>query len=512
MLYKSPSSKKKSITVALLLMLLISVLAGGLLVNVAIADSELIAWWKLNEGDGTVVSDSSGNNYQGTIHGASWTNSEGNSSLSFNGVSDYVSLPSLDRTNLDSLTVVTWINSDLTEVGYIIYHGYLGEFEMCNGDLERALATYASFNVKLSDSKWYGAQSSYPMEPNIWHQIVGVWEKGVSVKVYVDGVLAGENDNISVQRLFNPEPSYTSSLGIYCQGQRNIVKFFKGQMSNVMIFNRALTSQEISALYGASFPTLAKPTLDISGKSSASYFGFNVEIKGSLTLNETGIPEAPILLSYSVNGGKSWQDLTFVYTDSDGSFSATWLPSVTGNYLIQAKYEGNATCLGTAVIVNLAIVSFADKDVFSVTSNSTVSSLVFDSENQELSFTVTGPSGTAGYVDVYVAKNIVKDINDVKAHVDDSEVNYTSSSIQDSWLIHLTYQHSSHEVILSFDPETPLDLGITTELAIILGAAIAIVLVSVVAISVDLQWYFKKHEHKAYNVCTFHYSILLKEF
>ena len=70
-----------------------------------------------------------------------------------------------------------------------------------------------------------------------------------------------------------------------------------------MVFEKALTAQEISALYSA--PTLAKPTLNLSCKSSASYSGFNVEIKGNLTSNETAISNAPIQLSYSVNGGKT---------------------------------------------------------------------------------------------------------------------------------------------------------------------------------------------------------------
>ena len=216
---------------------------------------ELMAWWKLNEGSGTVVTDSSGNRYQGTIHGAHWMNYLGKISLYFDGVSDYVSLPSLDLTNLDSLTVAAWINSDLTEVGFIMYHGNLGEFQMGNGDLGQDTqdlninSTHASFAVKLTDYQWYGVQSSSPMKPNIWHQIVGVWEKGVSLKVYIDGVLAGENDNIPAERLYNPGSWFPSSLGIYSQDKWNQQDFFKGQISDVKVFNRALTTQQINKIY-----------------------------------------------------------------------------------------------------------------------------------------------------------------------------------------------------------------------------------------------------------------------
>jgi outer membrane protein assembly factor BamB len=421
--------------------------------------SDLIAWWKLNEGDGTVVSDSSGNNYQGTIHGASWISNQGNNFLDFNGISDYVSLPSLDLTNLDSLTVCTWINSDLTNVGFIMYHGYLGEFELGNGDLGEDTqslninSTYASFSVKLLDANWYGVQSSSPMQPNIWHQVVGVWVKGASLKIYVDGTFAGENNKIAPLRLYNPGSSFPSSLGIYSQDQWNQQDFFKGQISNVMVYNKALTTQEINGLYAdpTSVPTLAKPTLDISCKSSTSYSAFNVEIKGSLTLNETAISNAPILLSYSVNGGKSWQDLTLVYTGSDGSYSATWLPSVTGNYLIKATYEGDADTLGTSSeIVNFAVTNFAEKNLlFSASSNSTVTSLAFNSTTSELSFTVSGPSETTGYVKVAIAKSLVSNPENIKVYLDGNQLNYEVTSNEDSWLLTFTYKHSTHQVRIS---------------------------------------------------------------
>jgi hypothetical protein len=88
------------------------------------------------------------------------------------------------------------------------------------------------------------------MKPNTWHQIVGVWEKGESLKIYIDGVLAGENDNINAERLYNPTGgSYPSSLGIDMQGYFNSQVFFKGQISNVMIFKKAITNQELTEFY-----------------------------------------------------------------------------------------------------------------------------------------------------------------------------------------------------------------------------------------------------------------------
>jgi hypothetical protein len=88
------------------------------------------------------------------------------------------------------------------------------------------------------------------MKPNTWHHIVGVWIKGASLKVYVDGTLAGENDKIAPERLYDAGGSFPSSLGVRSQAQYlwDNPCFFKGQMSNVMVYNRALSSQEIENL------------------------------------------------------------------------------------------------------------------------------------------------------------------------------------------------------------------------------------------------------------------------
>ena len=219
---------------------------------------DMIGWWKLDDGNGTVVYDSSWHNRQGTIHEANWTNEDGKNFLNFNGESDYVSLPSLNLTNLDAFTVSAWINSDFAKAGFIIYNGNLGEFKLGNGDLSvdsqtsALFLSYANFSVKLSDNNWYSISSSFPIKPNTWHHIVGVWSKGEALKVYVDDVLAGENDNIASSGLFTADTtlpgSFPSSIGIYAQAHWDKSGFYKGQMSNVMVYNKALNSQEIENL------------------------------------------------------------------------------------------------------------------------------------------------------------------------------------------------------------------------------------------------------------------------
>jgi hypothetical protein len=228
-------------------------------------DPDLMAWWKLDEGKGTAVLDYSWHNLQGTIHGGNWTKVNGNNFLNFNGTSDYVRLPTLPADELDELTVSAWINSDFTKNGQIYFHGSFGNFQLGNGDFtERGsswYSRYANFSVKLLDDEWYSVYSSSPMTPNTWHHIVGVWVKGTSLKMYVDGVLAGENDKIAPDRLFilsgNP-----GSIGVESPFALDNPCYFKGEISNVMVYNKALSSQEVDNLTSqiAASLSIPKPT------------------------------------------------------------------------------------------------------------------------------------------------------------------------------------------------------------------------------------------------------------
>ena len=452
----------------------------------------LIADWKLNEGSGNTALDSSGNAYNGIIHGASWVSNQGTKALEFNGVSSYVDVPSLPVSNIDSLTVVAWINSDFSKTGYIFYHGDTGEFLLHNGErfsdgpVAGRYPNIASFSVKVY-STWYDVYSN-SLGPNVWHQIVGVWERGSSLRIYVDGVLATENTAISSGNLLNDGSHWLPSLGVYNRGAEANT-YYKGLLNNVMVFNRALSSQEIADNYASNNPrALTKPTLDLSCESSTSISGFKVKIEGSLSSNSTPISNAPILLSYSVNGGNSWQDLTLANTDSNGAYSETWTPSVTGNYLIKAIYEGSDNYSETSLIVNLAVTSSEEDNVFSVSSNSTMSSLSFNSTNKELSFSVTGPSNTTGYANVYIAKSIVQDISSISIYLDGNKVDYSATPIDDSWLLHFTYQHSTHTVTINLGISESLTIGNQLGEWVIYAVIASAILLTLLVAILALKW------------------------
>jgi hypothetical protein len=102
---------------------------------------------------------------------------------------------------------------------------------------------------------------------------------------------------------------------------------------------------------------------------------------------------------------------------------------------------------------------------FSISLNSTVSDLAFNSTSRNLSFTVQGLDNTTGYADVYVSKTLIDDITKVETYMDGNPIDHTTTSSIDSWLLHFTYLHSTHMVVLSMgqlksETSAELPLGI----------------------------------------------------
>ena len=188
------------------------------------------------------------------------------------------------------------------------------------------------------------------------------------------------------------------------------------------------------------------PSLDVSCQSSTTFSNFRVEINGNLTYDGAGLQGLPVLLSFSVDEGNTWNELTTVGTDSNGNFLAVWLPSVTGNYLLEAEWAGNSNYTQTSSMINFAVLPFGAQSVFSVTSNSTISALAFNSTSGELDFTVSGPEGTAGYCDVYIPTSLISDVSDLTVFLDGNPISYNVESLGNAWLVSFSYQTSTNQV------------------------------------------------------------------
>jgi hypothetical protein len=209
------------------------------------------------------------------------------------------------------------------------------------------------------------------------------------------------------------------------------------------------------------------------------------QIVGNLTSNNTSVPNANITFSYrnSDESDSALQQFSTAITDSNGCFTVDWLPPGEGSYVINATYHGNEAYGSVFDGIKVLVADFrGDKQVFSVESNSTVNSIVYNPESDELNLSVMGQSGTIGFVDLYVSKCLVENVSAIQAYIDDNPVAFTVTSTEDSWILHFYYHHSSHNITFDLSgvevpsvPEMPREASLLIIVALFTVVAVLMI-------------------------------------
>jgi hypothetical protein len=243
------------------------------------SDPNLIGLWNFDEGTGTVAVDSVGA-HSGTISGAIWAAGHSGGALQFDGINDYVAVPSAPELNITGdLTIAAWVN--FTQGGL----GYDGS--------EKAIVTKCVNNGAYNNP--YDFRSDIALEPelamvrannsmhdihysdkhislNTWHH-VAVRVENMVPEFYVDGVETGKwagGPELTSPPIGNNYPMLI--------GARNDGLYFKGLIDEVRLYNKALSPSEIQLLYAgqeANEPTLDSLEIvgpnEVAENSDASY-------------------------------------------------------------------------------------------------------------------------------------------------------------------------------------------------------------------------------------------------
>jgi hypothetical protein len=190
--------------------------------------------------------------------------------------------------------------------------------------------------------------------------------------------------------------------------------------------------------------------MEIYSDTHARSLGYSVDLTIHAVLAKGGSPVSGIemVLYYSVTSGATWNEISSAVTSTDGNCSLEWLPTATGTFLIRASWSGDDNYSAAEATTTLAVTS-SDQYYFTVQSNSTVSQLSFNSTSMQLSFTVSGPTGTLGYTRIIISKQLVADGTSIRISMDGAPMNYSLTSTENSWVLYFTYHHSSHQVVAS---------------------------------------------------------------
>lgn len=191
-------------------------------------------------GTGTVWSDLSGNGNDGTLVNGVGYSGDNQGSLTFDGVNDCVDTSLLfDK---DDFTYAAWFNRNGGTGFRNIVNSFDGSSaEWANIGLVSSQLTFAVDN----DSVKVDLRGS-TIQNNIWYYMVGVWIRNTgSMKLYLNGVLNAQATHPNKTTI-----SAVNSERIGCRADI-ITETFDGNISNVQIYNRALSDAEIKQNFNA---------------------------------------------------------------------------------------------------------------------------------------------------------------------------------------------------------------------------------------------------------------------
>lgn len=194
----------------------------------------LISRWKLDEGTGTAISDTKGNNH-GTASNISWTTGVEGNAISFNGSSSNISIPnhsSLSPTQ--ELTMMAWVNAAEPKTAKIVQKGdwdghgiYLDRWTGWKGGIR------FSNNTGMSLDWGNGVP-----QMNQWYHLAMTYD-GSALRLFVNGQLKAEQAASGTLHI-NSRPFAIGS-------DNGSQKFFHGKIDEVKLFGKAMTPQEIQS-------------------------------------------------------------------------------------------------------------------------------------------------------------------------------------------------------------------------------------------------------------------------
>tara|TARA_R110000824_G_scaffold143573_1_gene311266 strand:- start:143 stop:1684 length:1542 start_codon:yes stop_codon:yes gene_type:complete len=221
-----------------------------------------LAYYNMEEGgSGTTLTDRSqeGAGLNGVISNGAWSTDEkksGTYSLEFNGSSTSVEIDEL----CDDMVDVGW------SVGFWVMTADTSTAEktiFCINSNTSTIRVWLGMTggyVKVWDTAYRGYEWDRQINDTEWHHIAMVYIDGTPgiYRVYIDGALDTTYENASL----SVGASDLFTLGAYYSGG-SLTSFWDGYMDDVVVFDSAITSQQVKDLYnnGGTPPDLTSATI-----------------------------------------------------------------------------------------------------------------------------------------------------------------------------------------------------------------------------------------------------------
>jgi PGF-CTERM protein/uncharacterized repeat protein (TIGR01451 family) len=327
-------NRKVSVSVLVATLVLMS------LASPAMAASDEVLVLHFDEGSGSIVRDLSGNGNDGTIYGATWVDGISGKALRFDGVDDYVDCGTDSSLNLgNEFTIMAWVKSENNK-----YQAIAGKHHEDSGaysgyGLKKTTSTSCGsevgdnkFSLRVDGGGWNYeyTHSDVGYTDTNWHFVVGVRRGGTNY-LYVDGEQQADTGSQSLSNTGDP-----FFIGAGTSPRSSNYANFNGIIDEVSIYNRALSADEIRALYEGKKPEI---TMTKSASPSTIQEGETVTI--SVRVDNTGTGDAKtvevtdtIPLGFKIISGSKSESFGEIKSGDYRTFE----------YILKATGSGKFTC------------------------------------------------------------------------------------------------------------------------------------------------------------------------
>ena len=232
--------------------------------------------------------------------------------------------------------------------------------------------------------------------------------------------------------------------------------------------------------------SISTESLSVTAGSIVNVFGTLLDANNIPLKNET------VVLSYTFPEAGSWIPVGSGLTDQQGNYNIQWVNSASGTFTLKTQWNGDAAHLGVSNTTTLSILPYKNQQVFLLESNSTVNALAFNNETSTLSFNVSGPPETKGYVKATISKSMLNNSESLQAYLDGKQLNYSASALGDFWVFTFNYSHSTHQISLHLKVAAASTQPLSNEIILIVIIA---VFGAILAIETK-YWFGKEKEPK----------------
>ena len=237
--------------------------------------SGLQGWWKLDasatfDGSNWSIPDSSSNSNTGTSSGMTAANLVQASppllvnepysryALNFDGSNDYIDVSNNGLGLTTAISISAWVKIPSGAGNSFDFYTIIAEDNLGGTNRNWFFGWrygYKDFYFQVYHSNNTNTQlysNVGDVNDGNWHHVVGVYDGTISTngfKLYIDNVV-GEKTATSTGVANNNIPTYIGATNI-----NNIQRFFEGEISNISVWNAALTSAQVTEIYNNGLPS-----------------------------------------------------------------------------------------------------------------------------------------------------------------------------------------------------------------------------------------------------------------